>query len=468
MHPLVTTMLRSVRQFSTLSAAPRVAIVGAGPAGFYTAHRLLKLQPDAKIDLFESLPVPYGLARHGVAPDHPEVKNCQDTFDEVGCDPRVQFFGNVTVGDSLPVSKLRDSYNAVVLSYGTHTDRKLGIPGEDLPGVISARTFVNWYNGHPEHENLNPPLHKAEDVTIVGNGNVAMDIARVLLAPLDHLEGTDITQHAYETLKTSKVKRVRIMARRGLLESAFTIKEIRELFKLPDTGFVAFPHTKWDDVLAAHKSYKRPLSRIIKLIEEYNIKAKESKPSTYKQWSLDYLLSPKEIIANPNDPELVKTLVATENILVSADGSGRIGVQATDKTESFSTDLVFTSIGYASKPMEGLPFDDRRSVIPSNRGRVTEDGVYAAGWVKNGPTGVIATTMADSFDTAQAISDDIAAGKLNGDKSGSSGLAQYLKDAISWDQWKKLEAHEHGEGEATDKPREKVNNVAKMLEIARK
>lgn len=463
-------MIRSVRHLSTLRSTPRVAVVGAGPAGFYTAHRLLKLQPDTKIDLFESLPVPYGLARHGVAPDHPEVKNCQDTFDEVGNDPRVQFFGNVTVGDTLPVSKLRDNYNAVVLSYGTHTDRKLGIPGEDLPGVISARTFVNWYNGHPEHESLNPPLHKAETVTIVGNGNVALDIARILLSPLDHLKSTDITQQAYETLKTSKVKRVRIMARRGLLESAFTIKEIRELFKLPDTGFVAFPHTKWDDVLAAYKSYKRPLSRIVKLIEEYNLKAKQRDPahaSTLKQWSLDYLLSPKEVIANPDDPELVKTLIATENKLVSADGSGRIGVEPTGVTESFDTDLIFTSIGYASTPLEGIPFDDRKSVIPSSRGRVTDNGVYAAGWVKNGPTGVIATTMADSFDTAQAISDDITAGKLDGAKSGSDNLTQYLEDAISWDQWKKLEAHEHSQGDAAGKPREKVNNVAKMLEIAR-
>lgn len=463
-------MLRSVRHLSTLTSQPRVAIVGAGPAGFYTAHRLLKLQPDSKIDLFESLPVPYGLARHGVAPDHPEVKNCQDTFDEVGCDPRVQFFGNVTVGSpSLPVDKLRENYNAVVLSYGTHTDRRLGIPGEDLKGVISARNFVNWYNGHPEQETLNPPLHKAEDVTIVGNGNVAMDIARVLLAPLDHLKTTDITEQAYETLKASKVRRVRIMARRGLLESAFTIKEIRELFKLPDTGFVPFPHTRWDDVLAAHKSYKRPLSRIIKLVEEYNLKAREMDPQHFaalKQWSLDYLLSPKEIIGNPNDPDLVKTLIASENRLVSADGSGRIGVETTDATESFDTDLVFTSIGYASTPLAGIPFDDRRSVIPSSRGRVT-DGIYAAGWVKNGPTGVIATTMADSFDTAQAISDDIAAGKLAGSFSGSSGLADHLHDSVSWEQWKKLEEHEHSQGKAVGKPREKVNNVDKMLQLAR-
>jgi adrenodoxin-NADP+ reductase len=196
----------------------RIAIIGSGPAGFYTAHRLLHKVQDAVIDMYEQLPVPYGLVRFGVAPDHPEVKNCQDTFEEVAQSPRFSYIGNVCVGHDIELSKMTPHYDAMLFSYGADEDRRLGIPGEDLKGVFSARAFVGWYNGLPQFQNLQPDLQNGEHAVVVGQGNVALDVARILLAPLDHLRKTDITEQAIQTLSESKIKHVRVVGRRGPLQ----------------------------------------------------------------------------------------------------------------------------------------------------------------------------------------------------------------------------------------------------------
>lgn len=205
--------------YSTATPRPlRIAIIGSGPAGFYTAHRLLNKVQDAVIDMYEQLPVPYGLVRFGVAPDHPEVKNCQDTFDEVALSPRFNYIGNVRVGYDVELSKMRPHYDAMLFSYGASEDKKLGIPGEDLSGVYSAREFVGWYNGLPQFQGLKPQLQAGEQAVVIGQGNVAMDVARILLSPVDALRTTDITEEALQTLSENKVRSVRVVGRRGPLQ----------------------------------------------------------------------------------------------------------------------------------------------------------------------------------------------------------------------------------------------------------
>ena len=206
----------------------RIAIIGSGPAGFYTAHRLLHKVQDAIIDMYEQLPVPYGLVRFGVAPDHPEVKNCQDTFEEVAQSPRFNYIGNVRIGHDIELFKMKPHYDAMLFSYGADEDRRLGIPGEDLKGVFSARAFVGWYNGLPQFQNLQPDLQSGEHAVVVGQGNVALDVARILLAPLDHLKKTDITEQAIQTLSESKIKHVRVVGRRGPLQVGASLESLRD------------------------------------------------------------------------------------------------------------------------------------------------------------------------------------------------------------------------------------------------
>lgn len=217
-----TTFLSTQRTAYSTNASQRhglrIAIIGSGPAGFYTAHRLLQKVQDAVIDMYEQLPVPYGLVRFGVAPDHPEVKNCQDTFEEVAQSPRFNYIGNVRVGHDIELAKLKPHYDAMLFSYGADEDRRLGIPGEDLKGVFSARAFVGWYNGLPQFQNLKPDLQSGEHAVVVGQGNVALDVARILLAPLDHLKRTDITEQAIQALSESRIKHVRVVGRRGPLQ----------------------------------------------------------------------------------------------------------------------------------------------------------------------------------------------------------------------------------------------------------
>ncbi|KAL4210298.1 hypothetical protein CU097_006870 [Rhizopus azygosporus] len=467
-------MLTIRRAFSTASRPFRLAIVGSGPAGFYTAHRLLKECPQIQIDMFDALPVPHGLVRFGVAPDHPEVKNVMTTFDKVAEDPRFRFFGNVPVGSSnngLSIKDLRDNFHAVLLSYGASEDKKMGIPGEDLYGVESARTFVGWYNGHPSYRDLKLPLDDTDTAVVVGQGNVALDVARILLSPIDELRKTDITEYALEALSKSRIKHVHVVGRRGPVQVSFTSKELREQMSLPGVAFDADMDLIHREIEASQPiiSKNRPLKRLMSLLE----KGSPNK-NTEKTWSTKFLRSPIEILGNA-DHSRVQGIKYVINRL-----EGPLEQRKAVPTEEYETQecgIVLKSIGYRSVPIEDVPFDSRRGIIPNEYGKILDGekevpGMYTAGWLKRGPTGVIVSTMTDAYETADTIVNDLQQDKemlSGGSKDGADGLDVTFKKRgiipVSYSDWKKIEAAEFAIGEKLGKPREKFTTVEDMLAV---
>lgn len=455
----------------------KIAVVGAGPAGFYTAGRLLDKLSTSTIDMFEALPVPFGLARYGVAPDHPEVKNCQEKFEEIAENKRFNFYGNVAVGHSVPLDKLYSNYNAVVFAYGASQDRKLGIAGENLPGVFSARQFVNWYNGHPDYTHLQFPLEKARNVVIIGLGNVGLDVARMLLCDPTRLRSTDIAENAYEALKKSTVERVSLVGRRGLLQSAFTTKEIRELINEPGVAMEPLnseyiePYEQFLSVL------ERPKKRLVQVLQKGTAGKVFGSDHPQKSFSLKYLMSPTQFFKNERDPELLSATKFCINRLEQADIKSSATAIPTDEHETIPSDLAFRSIGYKSLPLPGLEhlnvkFDNRAGHIPNLYGRIIGihgkevPGLYAAGWVKNGPTGVIASTMFDSFEVAETLINDFNHQKIDTSaRPGYDGIKDTLtSEPVSWKQWQSIDAFERKAGDRT-RPRAKILNKNQMLEV---
>ncbi|KAG7665183.1 ARH1 [[Candida] subhashii] len=479
--------------------AYKIAIIGTGPGGFYTAHHLLnKSSPDMKlsIDFFERLPTPFGLSRYGVAPDHPEVKNCEEYLVDImndfgnGDNQRhsVRFLGNVDVGKDISLDMLQKHYNSVVLAYGcTAADNKLNIPGGDnLPGVMPARQFVNWYNGHPDYYEtgskfIPPSLDKIEDVSIIGNGNVALDVARILLAdPKEHWARTDISTEAQALLEKSTVKNVRIVGRRGVLESAFSNKEIRELFELENASFIPMD----DSLLSSidRSNLGRVNKRKLSIIEKFNVSPKEDKTPKSHTWSLEYLKSPIKFTLNPQDPTLLASTTFVENELVHDPLIPYVKCKPTSKQTELKNELVIVSIGYQGTPLTGFEelgiwFENNK--LQNKQGRVLsveskdnehnavfKTGFYTAGWIKTGPKGVIATTMMDSFDTADKMLEDLTnnhALKIEDERD----ITQVLnKDIVHWKNWGKLDAYELEKGKELGKVRYKVCNKQEMLERA--
>lgn len=483
-----------------------MAIIGAGPAGFYTAHHLLhksspKTQFRLKIDIFDRLPTPFGLSRYGVAPDHPEVKNCEEYLEnimesygsETDDNHTARFIGNVNIGEDISLEDLNEAYHSVVLSYGcTSADNTMDIPGGDLPGVISARQFVNWYNGHPDSyvsdKAFAPPdLHSVEDVTIIGNGNVALDVARILLGdPKNHWKTTDISSEALKVLEKSSVKKVNIVARRGLLESAFSNKEIRELLEMGKTDniqFEAIEESLLDEIRPRIKSLGRVDKRKMTLLEKYS----EMGPlgALEKKWSLQYLKSPVEFIQNKKDPRLLEATVFRKNQLAYDELLKKTVISlSTEKTETLKNELVVLSIGYKGSSLPGFEdsdilFDSRQNRISNREGRILrasstpskdpehnfsyKRGWYTAGWIKNGPQGVIATTMMESFDTADKVLEDLANG-IHTEASGKDLLGKL--DGVDWQGWQKLNVVELERGKQVGKTREKVLQRDEMVRIA--
>ncbi|XP_014034966.1 NADPH:adrenodoxin oxidoreductase, mitochondrial isoform X1 [Salmo salar] len=460
---------------STPASSPKVCIVGGGPAGFYTAQHLVKTRTDVQVDIYERLPVPFGLVRFGVAPDHPEVKNVINTFTQTAQHARCSFHGNVRVGKDVTVEELQEAYHAVVLSYGAEGNRTMGVPGEDLAGVYSAKDFVGWYNGLPRNRELRPDL-SCETAVILGQGNVALDVARMLLSPVDILKKTDITQHALDALAESSVRRVLIVGRRGPLQVACTIKELREMVNLPGTR-PEMEASEFEGIAETLKSLVRPRKRLTELLLKAAIETPgeeelEKRNRAERAWGFRFLRRPLEVLPSTDLIRAAGIRLAVNRL--EGDGEG-VRAVATGEVEDVECGLVISSIGYKSLPIDpAVPFDARKAIIPNTMGRVQQTaGLYCSGWVKRGPTGVIATTMNDSFDTARTLLQDIGKGTLDVStvKPGSQGVSALLEKRgvkpVSFSDWEKIDSEETRRGETRGKPREKMLDVGEMLQVAR-
>ncbi|BFZ03699.1 hypothetical protein BsWGS_06737 [Bradybaena similaris] len=454
--------------YSSSSQQCCVAVVGSGPAGFYTAQQLLKGDTNLIVDIYEKLPIPFGLVRFGVAPDHPEVKNVINTFTNTAQNERCNFFGNVEVGRDVSLRDLRDAYSAVVLCYGASANKTLGIPGENLPNVISARSFVGWYNGLPQDKELQVNLN-CESAVVLGHGNVALDVARILLTPISILEKTDITEHALEALRKSRVSKVHIVGRRGPLQVAFTIKELREMIKLPGARTVI----QREDVEGLDKvidNLPRPRRRLTELMYKTAVAPSSTDTKLWEQatreWRLVFLRSPVQILHN-NDGSISGVEFAVNKL----QGEDQKSV-ATDVRETIKCGLVLSSIGYRSVPLDSmLPFDTKNGIIDNENSRVRgQQGLYCAGWVGKGPIGVILGTMTDAFETGKLVLHDLHSGDLrNPGRTKRDMLLNQIRDrAVTFADWLRIDSAETAAGEKIGKPREKITDIQTLLKLARK
>nr|XP_014345306.1 PREDICTED: NADPH:adrenodoxin oxidoreductase, mitochondrial isoform X1 [Latimeria chalumnae] len=458
------------RLCSATGPKPKICIIGSGPAGFYTAQYLLKHHRLAEVDMYEKLPVPFGLVRFGVAPDHPEVKNVINNFTQTAHNDRFSFYGNVTIGKDVTVEDLKQAYHAVILSYGAEDNRTLGIPGEELPGVYSAKAFVGWYNGLPEYKDLNPDL-SSETAVILGQGNVALDIARILLSPVDYLKKTDITESSLAAIAASKVRKVFIVGRRGPLQVAFTIKELREMINLTDTKPV-FNSADFEGFSDIIKDFPRPRKRLTELMLKVASAPPAGKARAVKEWELTFFRSPLEILPSEGQNQAA----GIRFVINRLEGSGESAEAVpTNEFEDKECGLILSSIGYKSLAIDhSVPFDVKRGIIPNNLGRILNaPGLYCSGWVKRGPTGVIISTMNDSFETAHCLLEDIQSGELDTSaaKEGSRIVQNLLQQRgvrpVSFSDWEKINAVEMARGNQAGKPREKLLDVQEMLQVVK-
>jgi NADPH-dependent glutamate synthase beta subunit-like oxidoreductase len=440
---------------------------------------LLKEDPSVHVDLLDALPTPFGLVRSGVAPDHPEVKSVQNDFEQVASDPRVKFLGNVRIGSDVQVEELQKLYHAVVLAYGAASDRHLGVPGEALNNVVSARAFVNWYNGHPDFRSFKPNL-EAADVVIIGQGNVAIDCARILTKTITELSTTDIATHALEALSKSKVRRVHVVGRRGHVQAAFTMKELREVTKLEDADFVVRPAE-----LAAGRTASsleeaeehRAKKRMDALLAET---AAAPLHGRSRQLHLRFLLAPRAILpdASKGDGTSVGAVEFDVTRLEGPPNAQR--AVPSGKTEVIPAGMVLRSVGYKSIKVPGIPWDEKRAVVRNDRGRVMNDdgsafgGVYVSGWLKRGPSGIIGTNIPCARETVASIVEDRSAGRLTHVQPPAEPLeavrslvAARGRDPahlVSWADFRAIDAAEVQRGAASGKPREKFTSVEELLE----
>jgi ferredoxin--NADP+ reductase len=452
----------------------RVAIVGSGPAGFYAAEHLLRQeQATAEVDVFDRLPTPYGLVRAGVAPDHPKIKSVIRVYEKTAARPGFRFFGNVDVGRDVSVSELADRYHAIVFAYGTSVDRQLGIPGEELPGSHSATAFVNWYNAHPDFADAEFDL-SCERAVVIGNGNVAADVTRMLALTRPELELTDTADHAIEAIGNSSVREIVVLGRRGPLQAAFTNPEVRELGEMADADIVIDEgECVLDEISQAQLDSDEADPTNRRNHEIFSDFARREPEGKSKRIVMRFLRSPVEIEGDGS----VERIVIGRNRLVR-DETGTVRAEDTGERETIDCGLVLRSIGYKGVPVEGTPFSEKRGVIPNEGGRVMEDGtqvagLYAVGWIKRGPSGVIGTNKKDAQDTVDNLLEDAEAGKLPAPELASdpsaieSLLDERKPDHVTFPGWQAIDAAEVAAGEPKGRPRVKFIRVAEMLEAAK-
>lgn len=462
-------------QIGTTAQPLRVAIIGAGPAGFYSAERLFKeTEMVVEVDMFDRLPTPYGLVRNGVAPDHQKIKSVTAAFDRIANNPRFRFFGNVELGRDFSVDDLKDYYHQILYSTGAQTDRPLGIPGDELIGSHPATEFVAWYNGHPDYRDHHFDLSQ-ERVAVVGVGNVAIDVARILCRTREELMKTDIADYALEALVNSNVKEVYILGRRGAAQAAFTAPEAKELGELADCDALVPPAEAELDPLsqATMANADRADVRKVEIIQELSRRQPSGKS---KRLTLRFLVSPTELIDDGNGH--VKQMKLVQNELYATD-AGSLRPRATDRTETLDVGLVFRSIGYRGVPLPGVPFHESWGVIPNDGGRVLDSatkepvlGQYTAGWIKRGPTGVIGTNKPDAAETVENMLADAREGRtLSPTHATAEAVTQLLDDRhvrpVSFADWKRLDELELARGKEEGRPRVKYTRIEDMLDALR-
>jgi len=426
------------------------AVVGSGPAGFYTAEALQKAYGEqARIDILDRYPVPYGLIRFGVAPDHQSLKAVSKRYDKVVESAGVDFIGNVTLGRDVSVAELLDLYDAVILGIGAPHDRKLGIPGEDLPGVVGSAEFVGWYNGHPEFADLDPPLDGTH-AAVIGNGNVALDCARILSKTRAEFEGSDIVRHALEALEQSAIRTITILGRRGPHQIAMTPKELGELGHLEET----LPVVDLNDFppRAADEGLEPGQRKSVTILREFaDIRANKRKSMIF-----DFFAKPLRIEGDGKAERLV-----VERTELDEKGAAR----GTGETYTVPASLVISCIGYSTPPIEGVAYDERGGKFLNEAGRIGER-LFAVGWARRGPTGTIGTNRPDGYEVADRIAAEMPPGS-SGERAGAEGLKRLLESRgvmpTDYDDWRKIEETEAANARPGS-PREKFVRVAHWLE----
>ena len=442
----------------------RVAIVGSGPAGFYAAGALLDADVPVEVDMLERLPTRWGLVRLGVAPDHPKLKTVSRAFERIADKPGFRFVGNVEIGRDLHHRDLASLYDAVVYAVGAQTDRRLGIPGEDLPGSWSAFEFIAWYNGHPDYQELSFDLD-VERAVVIGNGNVALDVARMLALTSEELAPTDTTEAAIEAISSSRVSDIVVLGRRGPAEAAFTPVELGELTELAGADVLVDPH---DLEGVVNEQPDARVRRNLETLNELALREPTGKPKTLR---LRFLASPVAL----HGEERVEAIEIVRNRLEERDG--RLVAVPTDERETIPCGLVFRSVGYRGVALPDVPFDETRGTIRNDGGRVLDEGgrrvagIYCAGWIKRGPTGIIGTNKKDATETVQLLLEDVRAGRLEHAAGKTAEAVDALLDErgarrIVYTGWQAIDSLERSRGEPLGRPRVKLVTWDELLDAA--
>ena len=450
----------------------RVAVIGAGPAAFYAVDSLFK-QPNlvCKVDMFNRFPTPFGLVREGVAPDHESIKTVTRIYDKIAANPNFRYFGNVTFGLDITHPQLRPLYDQIIYAVGAQSDRRMGVPGEDLAGSFPATVFVGWYNGHPDYCDLQFDLSQ-ERVIVVGNGNVAMDVARILVTSSEELAKTDIADYALDALRQSKVREVVLLGRRGPVQASFTNPELKEFGELADVDVMVDPaDLVLDDSSQAALEGDKNATRNLDTLRRYAGQTEHTRP---RRIVMRFMVSPVEIVGT----ERVEAIRVQKNRL-SVQHDGTVRAEGTGQFETLPTHLIFRSVGYRGVALNGVPFDDKTGTIANVAGRVTHvstsetvPGEYVVGWAKRGPSGIIGTNKPDSAATVISMMQDLPDLKpIPDDQRDPALIEQFLQshgiDYITYADWSILNQAEVSQGAVQGRPRVKFTRVPQMLETIR-
>ena len=453
----------------TESQPLRVAIFGSGPAAFYAAEHLFKQKQFViEVDMFDRLPVPFGLVRYGVAPDHLKIKQVTKVFDGIAANPRFRFFGNVEFGKDVTLAELKEYYHQVLFATGAQTDRRMGVPGEDLQGSFPATEFVAWYNGHPDYRDRQWNLNVAS-AAVVGIGNVAIDVARLLCLTRAELLASDAADYAVEALSHSQIKTVYLLGRRGPAQAAFSNPEIKEVGEMAEADIATrADETQLDDLSAASIADDRSGKSKVEILQSYAAERPLNKP---RRLNLRFLVSPVELFGDA-DGRVAKMKLVRNTLVASETGS--LSAKATDQFEEIEAGLVFRSVGYRGVPLPEVPFHDRWGVILNERGRVIAPeskqpmvGLYTSGWIKRGPSGVVGTNKPDSVETVTCMLEDFSTGSILQPSNAAAASAEKFigerkPDYFSYADWKRLDELEQERGKACGRPRVKFTNIEEM------